>query len=112
MSTLANPQALFSPEATGRIRDMFTSMGPQGQDLFNQFMLAVRESLTTGIVSVFQVSLGVMIVAFIVTLFLREIPLRKAYHDEPAEPSNVPGAQPANARGASATPVMTPSNED
>ncbi|MCZ7569673.1 MAG: MFS transporter [Ardenticatenaceae bacterium] len=80
LAALQNPQILLAPEATARIQESFAAFGPQGQALFQQLMLAIRQSLATAITDLFTVGAGVMIIAFIATLFLREIPLRKSHH--------------------------------
>jgi len=58
-------------------------LGPQGAALFQQLMHAVKVSLASAISEVFVIGTVMMVVAFVATLFLREIPLRKAH--TPAE---------------------------
>jgi MFS family permease len=82
LAALQNPQVLLSPEATAQIKHAFDAFGPQGQALFGQLMLAIRESLATAITSLFVVSTVAMVLGFAVTIFLKEIPLRKGH--EPA----------------------------
>lgn len=80
LAALQSPQALLSPEATARLQQGFAALGPQGQELARQFMQAIRVSLADAISSLFVIGAGLLILALIATIFLREIPLRKSYH--------------------------------
>ncbi len=82
---LQNPQVLLSPSVTTALQQRFASVGPQGQTLFAQLLAAVRDSLATAIAGVFEVSFAMMVLGFIATLFLREIPLRKSHLPNPTE---------------------------
>lgn len=68
-STQTNPDAL---------KAVFAQFGPQGQILFEQLQTAIKVSFASAVTEVFQIGAFMMIAAFIVTLFLREIPLRKS----------------------------------
>ena len=81
LAQLQNPQILLAPGITDQIQKGFAAFGAQGPQLFQQFMLALRESLTTAITSLFLISTAAMVLAFVVTLFLKEIPLRKSHHE-------------------------------
>ena len=78
LAALQNPQVLLSPEATAQIQQGFAAFGAQGQALFQQLMVAIRDSLAEAITSLFVIAAGAMVVGFVVTLFLQEIPLRKS----------------------------------
>jgi EmrB/QacA subfamily drug resistance transporter len=71
-----NPQALVSSEAQSQLQAMFGQMGQQGATLFNDVLQALRQSLDAAISHVFLYALVIMIIAFIVNLFIKEIPLR------------------------------------
>ena len=77
-STQTNPDAL---------KAVFAQFGPQGQILFEQLQTAIKVSFASAVTEVFQIGAFMMIAAFIVTLFLREIPLRKsnAHHAAPSQ---------------------------
>jgi hypothetical protein len=78
LSSLAhNPQALVSPEAQDQLRGFFESMGSQGVQLFEQLLSTMREALNSALTEVFFVAFCAIVVAFIINLFLKEIPLRK-----------------------------------
>ncbi len=80
---LQNPQVLLAPQATEQIQQTFAALGPQGQALFEQLMLAIRESLAVAITQLFFISALAMVLAFVATLFLEEIPLRRGHHTTP-----------------------------
>jgi len=79
LSQLSNPQVLLAPGVTAQIQHGFDAFGPQGQALFQQLMEAMRSSLATAITQLFLLGAGAMVLAFMVTLFLREIPLRRSH---------------------------------
>ena len=74
-----NPQALLSPEAQDQLRAAFEQMGPQGASLFEQVFHTLKLALTSGITQVFFIGLVVVSVAWVVNLFLKEIPLRNQH---------------------------------
>ena len=76
-SIIDNPQALVSPEAQDQLRSFFESIGPQGTQLFQQLLSTLREALNSALAEVFFIALCVIGVAFVVNLFIKEIPLRK-----------------------------------
>ena len=80
LALLQNPQVLLAPEATAQIQQAFGALGPQGQAIFQQLMVVLRESLSSAITGLFMVSFAAMVLAFFATLFLKEIPLRKSHH--------------------------------
>ena len=88
LEALGNPQILLAPQTTAGIRESFSALGPQGQVLFQQLMEAIRGSLATAITGLFLAGAVAMVLGFIITLFLPEIPLRRGR-------ARVPGAAPA-----------------
>lgn len=76
ISALAqNPQALISPQAQSQLQSLLSQLGASGD--FSEIIQALRESLASAIAGVFVIALGIMILAFIVNLFIKEIPLRR-----------------------------------
>jgi MFS family permease len=88
-----NPQALLSPEGTAALQQRFTSLGPQGQALFDQFLDAVRTSLSGAITDLFLAGCALMLLGLIVTLFLPELPLRKSQSFQTQRHEEHEGAQ-------------------
>ncbi|MCM8750347.1 MFS transporter [Thermomicrobiaceae bacterium CFH 74404] len=76
LEQLRNPQALQAPDAAAQLQQAFAALGPQGVDLFNKFMLALRDSLATSITSLFAISALALALSFVTMLFMPEIPLR------------------------------------
>ena len=71
-----NPQALVNPEALEGLRASFADHGPQGAEIVAQLLATLRETLASAIGAVFVVVAVALAVAFVVTIFLREVPLR------------------------------------
>ena len=71
-----NPQALVNPEALESLRTGFAELGPQGEATLGQLIATLQETLASAISTVFVVVAGALGIAFVVTIFLREVPLR------------------------------------
>ena len=71
-----NPQELVNAEAQAGLQQVFADAGPQGVGLMEQLMEALRSSLSSAIADVFSISVVVVIIAIVATLFLKEVPLR------------------------------------
>ena len=78
LAQLQNPQVLLDPNVLARIQHGFAAFGAPGLALFHQFVEAIRVSLATAITNVFVLGFVVMLLGLFVSLFLREIPLRKS----------------------------------
>ena len=74
-----NPQVLVSPEAGTQLKGMFTMFGAQGAALFDQVMQALRQALSSALSLVFIIAFAMLIIAFLVNLFIKEVPLRKGH---------------------------------
>jgi EmrB/QacA subfamily drug resistance transporter len=77
LAQLDNPQLLLSPDAVAQIKQSFTAFGAQGDQLFNQVLLAVRDALSVAITDLFVIGMVFMLLALAVTFFLTELPLRR-----------------------------------
>lgn len=64
--------------ASSGLQQAFAHFGAQGPALMNQLTLAIKTSFSSAISEVFLIGAGMMVAAFIMTIFLREIPLRKS----------------------------------
>ena len=71
-----NPQVLVNPEALDRLRAGFAPLGERGAEIVAQLLASLREALASAISDVFVFAAGALAVAFVVTIFLPEIPLR------------------------------------
>jgi len=94
---LDNPQVLLSAQAREALARAFARFGEQGQQLFVQFMDAVRQSLAEAITSLFVLAAVMGLAGFAVVLFLREDPLRRTHlaADDAVTPPANPGAPAA-----------------
>ncbi len=79
-----NPEALMNPEALSQLQQIISNLGEQGVTMLQQVMQALRESLALSISHVFLYALFAIALAFVINLFLREIPLR-THHEVSTE---------------------------
>lgn len=91
-----DPNTLISAEAQAAIHAKFAHLGPQGAALYHQFIFAVRDGLALTMQPLFHLALAFMFCGFVVTLFLKEIPLRR----HQLAPAAVPAAEEADIVGA------------
>ncbi len=92
---IKNPQFLLNTQAAQRIEQGFNSFGPQGAQLYEATIHAVRESLAVAIADTFLISTFVILGAVVIALFMKEIPLRKVHFG--AEEGFVPAPDEAEA---------------
>ena len=82
-SMFLNPQGLISVQAQEAIKAKFTAFGPTGEEIYKQFIHAVKVSLTSGIHKLFALGVIFSILGLIGTFFLKEIALkREEYYTE------------------------------
>jgi EmrB/QacA subfamily drug resistance transporter len=74
-----NPNALMDPSALEELRRVVSELVPQGARMADQLVRALREALAMSISDVFVVGLAAVGVAFVVTLFLKEVPLKRSH---------------------------------
>ncbi|MCH8345708.1 MAG: MFS transporter [Chloroflexi bacterium] len=103
---IRNPQFLLSPDQLSAVRDAFEQLGPQGTQLFEASVAAVRMSLATAIGDAFWVAVFVMAASVLVGAFLKEVPLRSS-HDLAGEPAPPTAPSPAPASPAVALAPLT-----
>ncbi|WP_448575165.1 MDR family MFS transporter [Thermomicrobium sp.] len=77
LDAIENPQVFMSPEAMQQMQQQAAAFGPRGQEMLQLLLTAVRESLASAIDTVFFVGMLILIGAFLLTLFIPEIPLRR-----------------------------------
>lgn len=78
LAAMENPQVFMSPEAMEAMRQQAASLGPQGQQLFDVLLSAIRQSLAIALEHVFLAGTLILVVALVCTLLIPEIPLRRA----------------------------------
>jgi multidrug resistance protein len=86
LSLAHNPQALVSAQAQQELKNALAQLGPQADQVYNQIIEALRQSLMSALTEVFIIGLAATVVALIIHLFIKEIPLRRQH--EPTEGSS------------------------
>ncbi|MTH52058.1 DHA2 family efflux MFS transporter permease subunit [Bacillus mangrovi] len=79
---LMNPQALMDH---AKLDKVLASVPPQYQDAITKLIDSVKETLQNGLSGIFLICAGIILLGFILTFFLKEIPLRTSNSDAPAE---------------------------
>ncbi len=74
-----NPQVLVSGAAQTQLKNIFETLGEQGIVIYEQVLLLLRQSLDSALSEVFLVGVVVIVIAFFINLFIKEIPLRKVH---------------------------------
>lgn len=82
MAKLQNPQVLMDTKQLEGIR---SELPAEMTSFFDQFIQVLKNALNTSLTTVFLVSAGIIAIAFVTTLFLKEIPLRTTNNDEDDE---------------------------
>jgi EmrB/QacA subfamily drug resistance transporter len=109
---LGNPQGSGGGLPSG-LQAIFSQFGAQGAQLAQQLENAIKLSLSQAITTIFLIAAGMMVLAFVVTLFLREIPLRRSHRPQQGTPASAtpapqaaPGAVGATMAGEPAVPTL------
>jgi hypothetical protein len=78
LGALKNPRVLLDSGALGRLHNegFIPVFGADGDRLFDAAIDSMKQALATSITEVFFISTLIMLAAFALTFFLREIPLR------------------------------------
>ena len=71
-----NPNLLLTPDASENFMAAFAATGSSGITLGNQIFAAIRESLAQAIGDIFLLTFCLLVLAVIVTAFIKEVPLR------------------------------------
>jgi len=85
-----NPEVLVSPQSQAQLQTLFSQAGQQGPALYQQTLSILRQALNSGLTEVFLIALVITLVAFVISFFLKEIPLRKQHvlAEEPSTTGN------------------------
>jgi EmrB/QacA subfamily drug resistance transporter len=74
-----NPQALLSAEKQAELKEIYDGLGAGGEGLYDQMFQSLKLALESSLVDIFLIGLGIVILAWVVNWFIREIPLRKQH---------------------------------
>lgn len=90
---LKDPQALIGTGALDALKTQFGAFGAACATLFEEFVRAVRVSLSIGITRLFEIGLIFAAAAFLGTFFIREIRLKQdEFYAEKRETGSVAGS--------------------
>jgi MFS family permease len=89
LAQLSNPQALLNPEAANALRESLAT-GPQGAQIVEAIMGAIRVALASALHEVFLASALISVVVILVTLLLPDVPLKRTF-----APQREPAASPS-----------------
>ncbi len=78
------------------LQPIIAHFGQQAPVLLQQLEMAIKTSFSSAITDLFLIGTGMMIICFVLTLFLREIPLRKS-NKATSEGEQQPDAEPVSA---------------
>lgn len=76
LSALHNPQILLQAHAQATLERAITRSSPEGAQLYAALLGAARSALASALHDIFVVGLLIAILAFLIVLFLPEVPLR------------------------------------
>ncbi|MEX2247142.1 MAG: MDR family MFS transporter [Dehalococcoidia bacterium] len=113
LASLRNPRILLDDGALEALRTLAFEpvFGADAAHLFPESIASLREGLATSITEVFFLSMCIMAAAAILTIWLRDLPLRTtvaAVNGEPERALPAAGAVPASAPGATPRPAPGP----
>jgi EmrB/QacA subfamily drug resistance transporter len=101
--TFGNPQVLLSAGARTQLSARLSHAGPQGHALFESFMNAVRQALSTSISGLFLLGVMLMIAGLVVVVFLKEVPLRRTHTLPEPQPPEQAASRMARASDGAAS---------
>ena len=85
LASLGNPQALLNPETGATLRDAVAQAGA-GASASDVLLEAIRQALALSLHDVFLLGATVVVVGFVLTFLLPEIPLEQAEHGKNVTP--------------------------
>jgi hypothetical protein len=79
LQSIQDPEILRDPGTMEKVHEAFLGLGSQGQQLYDQALLATKTALAMGITYAFLIGAAITLVALVVGIFLKEVPLQKTY---------------------------------
>lgn len=86
-----DPQILLAPDQLAALR---APLPPGMEAALDSFLSVLRESMNAGLSAVFWLGCGIMALAFLCTLFIKEIPLRTSNQEPPQ--GEIGGEEPSS----------------
>lgn len=119
LQRLQDPQILVVPDVMKKVHEAFLGLGGQGQQLYDQALLATKTALAMGITYAFLVGAAITLGALVLGIFLKEVPLRETYAipaegapalaaDPPSAPASALAADPPSVEGSDGAAGASP----
>ena len=108
LQRLQDPQILVVADAMKQVHEAFLGLGNQGQQLYDEALLATKTALAMGITYAFLVGAAITVGALVLGIFLKEVPLRQTYAIAP-EGAPAPDDPDDQALGEAISPTLSPS---
>jgi len=79
LAQFLNPQALLNPQAAEIMRQQLLALGPQGAQIYETLLQAIKLALVSALHDVFLLGAVLSACGVVTVMFLKELPLRKSY---------------------------------
>jgi EmrB/QacA subfamily drug resistance transporter len=93
LAQFLNPQALLNPQAADLMRQQLLGLGPQGAQIYDVLLTAIKVALVSALHDVFLLGAVLSACGIVTVLFLKELPLRKSYGPPVTEGASETAAQ-------------------
>ena len=103
---LHDPQFLLNTQAFQQVQRAFAAFGAEGQTLFVTTINGVKESLASAIADAYFLPVVLLAASVVISLFMKEIPLRKRHYDAEEEEAFAGPVAPAPAPAMAALPPV------
>jgi EmrB/QacA subfamily drug resistance transporter len=80
LSSFMNNLLAMVPGAQSQLQSLFTQFGAQGNDLYQQTLTALHQSLDVSLTMVFFIVFLLTAATFVINLFIKEVPLRSQHY--------------------------------
>ena len=84
LARLNNPHTYMRPEGLKKLEAILATNGLNTEAVLGAIRQAARTALATSIHEIFTIAAALLLLATVLTFFLREVPLRKSNRFEPA----------------------------
>src|SRR6267143_634718 len=93
LAQFLNPQALLNPQAADVMRQQLVALGPQGAQIYDVLLQAIKLALVSALHDVFLLGAVLSACGVVTVVFLKELPLRKSYGPPVTEGASETAAQ-------------------
>jgi hypothetical protein len=111
LAQFQNPQALLNPQAAESIRQQLLALGPQGTQVYDLLLGAIKVALVSALHDVFLLGAVLGALGVVSVLFLKELPLRKSYGPPQTAQADSETAAQVGHDAYPSLPVMKPDDQ-